>query len=165
MQRICKYCSKEYEGDPGSSACPKCVAQNKSTTLRPRQCRACGTTFQGGPRAWYCPDCRREQNRELKKTEPKRKFGDIDKCVICGGDYTVTGGLQKYCPDCRRKQKLARDMDWKRTHNQIVNEQQRRRYKDRLDSMTPEEKEAYRKKVSAVNHENYEKRKERKKND
>ena len=26
MRRICKYCGKEYDGDPGSSCCPDCAA-------------------------------------------------------------------------------------------------------------------------------------------
>ena len=48
MKRICKYCGKEYDGDPGSSCCPDCAAAQRATTLRPRTCRQCGVTFDGG---------------------------------------------------------------------------------------------------------------------
>lgn len=107
MQRICKYCGAEYSGDPGSTACPACVAKLRSSTIRDRVCRSCGVTFPGGPRAWYCPDCRvvrrRESDRrhsQAVKTGEARKIGSTDLCQICGQPYTVTGSLQKYCPDC-----------------------------------------------------------------
>jgi hypothetical protein len=29
-----------------------------------------------------------------------RPLGSMDKCVICGRDYVVTGSPQRYCPDC-----------------------------------------------------------------
>lgn len=104
MLRICRNCRLEYDGDPGSTLCPSCVAEGKKTTIRPRVCRECGITFPGGPRAWYCPDCRsdrrRAQNRHRRKTGTARPLGSIDLCTICGGEYTVTSGLQRYCPAC-----------------------------------------------------------------
>lgn len=70
-----------------------------------RICRTCGKSFKGGPRAWYCPDCREERQKEreakYRRGEPKRHLGSIDKCLICGKEYTVESGLQKYCPDCQ----------------------------------------------------------------
>lgn len=30
MKKICKYCGATYDGDPGSSACPDCVAARKA---------------------------------------------------------------------------------------------------------------------------------------
>lgn len=107
MQRLCKYCGAEYSGDPGSAACPDCVAKLRSTTIRPRVCRACGVTFPGGPRAWYCPSCRAERQRahdlaykRRAKAGTARKIGSEDICEICGGAYVVTSGLQRYCPAC-----------------------------------------------------------------
>ena len=107
MLKNCKYCGKQYEGDPGSSCCPDCAAAQRSTTIRDRICRTCGVVFPGGPRAWYCPTCRAERqrkaNREHKARERAnkvRKLGSTDYCIICGKPYTVTGGLQRYCPDC-----------------------------------------------------------------
>lgn len=104
MRRICRTCGREYDGAPGSTLCPSCVSDGKKTTIRDRICRTCGATFPGGPRAWYCPSCREErkrgQQRIQKRKGPARLLGSIDKCVICGGEYIVTGGLQKYCPAC-----------------------------------------------------------------
>ena len=104
MLRICRTCRREYEGDPGSTLCPSCVAEGKKSTIRPRVCRECGITFPGGPRAWYCPACRidrrREQDRLRRKAGTARPLGSIDICPICGGEYTVTNGLQRYCPAC-----------------------------------------------------------------
>lgn len=104
MRRICKYCGAEYSGDPGSTACPDCVATLRSTTIRDRTCRTCGVIFPGGPRAWYCPDCRaarkRESDRRHKCAGSSRKIGSTDICQICGKPYAVASGLQKYCPDC-----------------------------------------------------------------
>lgn len=104
MKRICKYCGKTYEGDPGSSACPECVAERKKTTIRDRVCRQCGKTFPGGPRAWYCPECRkvrmRERNARHKSAGTARPLGSIDKCEVCGKEYVVNSGRQRYCPQC-----------------------------------------------------------------
>ena len=104
MRRICKYCGKTYEGDPGSSACPECVAKRKKTTVRDRVCRQCGKVFPGGPRAWYCPECRkvrtREQNIRHKRAGAARPLGSVDKCESCGREYIVNSGLQRYCPQC-----------------------------------------------------------------
>lgn len=107
MKRICKYCGAEYSGDPGSTACPGCVAKNRINVIRDRICRACGVTFPGGPRAWYCPDCRAERRRETDRKNKQaaklgatRKIGSTDLCVVCGKPYIVASGLQKYCPTC-----------------------------------------------------------------
>lgn len=139
MQRICKYCGKEYGGGPGSSACPDCVAKHKQSTLRARQCRSCGVTFQGGPRAWYCPDCRYERNlvrdREHKRNGPQRLLGSMDKCVICGGEYIVSGGLQRYCPSCAPE--AVREID----------RAQARQWQ--ADNMTPQERKDTRKAATA----------------
>lgn len=104
MKRICKYCGKTYEGDPGSSACPECVADRKKTTIRDRVCRQCGRTFPGGPRAWYCPECRAERRRESAERQRRRgtqrPIGSIDRCEVCGGEYVVNSSRQRYCPQC-----------------------------------------------------------------
>lgn len=139
MLRICKYCGREYRGDPGSSACPECVAAGRRTTIRPRVCRQCGATFPGGPRAWYCPDCRRERklvrDREHQRNKSKRPIGSVDRCVICGGEYIVASGAQKYCPDCApeatREAIRAQSRKWAAENN------------------TPEERMAVRKKAAA----------------
>lgn len=121
MLRICRKCGKEYTSYPESSLCPTCVAEAKKTTLRTRVCRTCGTSFQGGPRAWYCPSCRKEReqerNRRHKRNGPARLLGSIDQCVVCGGDYVVSSGLQKYCPACAPAEYKALDNAQSRAWN------------------------------------------------
>lgn len=104
MQRICKYCGCIYAGKPGSSACPDCVKNLRSTSLSVRVCKECGISFIGGPAAKYCPICRQQRkaiaNRQCKRNGSKRPLGSIDLCEVCRQPYTVTGPRQKYCPDC-----------------------------------------------------------------
>ena len=104
MRRICKYCGAEYDGDPGSSACPDCAARVKKSVLGIRVCRQCGISFSGGPRAFYCPECRalraKESAARQRKYGTARPLGSVDQCVVCGKDYVVSSGTQKYCPAC-----------------------------------------------------------------
>lgn len=139
MQRICKYCGNTYDGNPGSSACPDCVAAQKKTTIRPRTCRQCGKTFPGGPRAWYCPDCRHERRKAAdirsKRNGPARPIGSTDTCEICGAAYTVNSGRQRYCPACAAD--AIRENDRK----------QSRRWQ--AENTTPAERKAVRKAAAA----------------
>lgn len=117
MKRVCKYCGKAYEGDPGSSACPECVAKNNRTTIRQRVCSVCGATFMAGPSSKFCPDCladrKREQAARRRRTGTARPLGSTDKCLACGQEYIVTGGRQKYCPGC--SEQAIRENDRKKT--------------------------------------------------
>ena len=125
MLRICKYCGKQYEGDPSGSCCPECAAAQRVTTIRDRICRTCGAIFPGGPHAWYCPSCRAERtrkaNREHKaraRANKVRKLGSTDYCVVCGKPYVVNGGLQHYCPDCAPDAVRALDREASKAWNQ-----------------------------------------------
>lgn len=107
MRRICRYCGRQFEGDPGANACPDCVESRRHVVMLPRICRTCGIIFRGGPRAWYCPECRaerrRQHDREAKsraKAGATRPIGSTAYCDACGMPYSVRGGLQRYCPDC-----------------------------------------------------------------
>lgn len=104
MRRICKYCGTEYDGAPGSSACPECAARVKRSVVRTRVCRQCGTQFPGGPRAFYCPSCRAmrqvEADRRYRESGAHRPLGSIDRCSVCGRDYVVKSSRQNYCPLC-----------------------------------------------------------------
>lgn len=122
MKRICKYCGKEYEGAPGSSACQECVAEHKKTTLRDRICRQCRRTFLGGPRAWYCTECRAERRREADRRHRRngttRPIGSMDYCLICGGEYVVNSATQRYCQKCAseavRQKDRKQSIEWNR---------------------------------------------------
>lgn len=139
MKRICKYCGKEYDGDPGSSACPECAERVKKSVVRSRVCRQCGREFPGGPRAWYCPECRAERQRETsarcKRSGAQRPLGSMDKCAVCGKEYVVKSGLQKYCPECAHE--AVRSIDRK----QSIEWQQK--------NTTPEQRKAQRKAATA----------------
>lgn len=112
MLHICRQCNVQYEGSPGSSLCPECVAKNRKSVIRDRTCRGCGSTFPGGPRAWYCPDCRLERQKEAKRRYihgAARPIGSTDLCAVCGGSYTVNSGRQRYCPACAKDATKAVD--------------------------------------------------------
>lgn len=101
----CKKCGKLFSATKEEQTlCGECIAQAKSTTLRPRTCRECGETFSGGPRAWYCPTCRairqKEAAKRYRQNGPARPLGSIDHCIICGKEYVVESGNQHYCPAC-----------------------------------------------------------------
>lgn len=116
-QRSCQACGKPFYGAKDSFYCPDCAKGRKSdTAIRIRTCQDCGIEFPGGPRARRCPECaykaQKEVNKQHKAIGTKRSLGSIDKCAICGGDYTVVSGRQKYCPSCRREGVL----EWQREH-------------------------------------------------
>lgn len=116
--RACQVCGKPFYGTQDHNYCPECARQKKlDTIVRMRVCQDCGKEFPGGPRARRCPDCsyraQREADRLHKKMGTKRRIGSIDRCEICGAEYTVTSGRQKYCSDaCQREAVLK----WQRDH-------------------------------------------------
>ena len=93
--------------------------------MRPRTCLTCGAAFPGGPRARYCPTCRAERQktreRKYQASGYSRHLGDIDNCVICGGEYVIRSGLQKYCPKCApdavREVDRAQSNRWNAEHD------------------------------------------------
>lgn len=142
MRRVCKYCGREYEGDPNGVCCPDCAAAQRKTSIRERVCCVCGKTFPGGPSARYCPECRRERQKEInrrhKKNGPARKLGSTDLCAVCGNPYIVASGLQKYCKDCAaeaiRKRDNERSLEWNRAN---TTPEQRRLERNRAIAQIP----------------------------
>lgn len=121
--RACQDCGKPFYGAGDYHYCPACAKLKKlDTVVRIRICQDCGAEFYGGPRARRCPACayraQQETNRRHRKTGAKRPIGSIDKCEICGQEYTVVSGRQKYCSDaCQRIGVLA----WQREHKKGYN--------------------------------------------
>ena len=117
-KRACQVCGKTFYGSKDFYYCPECAKIKKlDTVVKIRTCQDCSIEFYGGPRARRCPDCaykaQQETGRRHKKAGTRRPLGSIDKCVICGAEYTVVSGRQKYCSDsCQRKGVLA----WQREH-------------------------------------------------
>lgn len=122
-KRACQVCGKPFYGGTDNFYCPECARAKKlDTVAKIRTCQDCGVKFYGGPRARRCPDCayraQQETNRLHKKRGTMRLLGSIDKCAICGKEYTVVSGRQKYCSDvCQRKGVL----EWQREHKKGYN--------------------------------------------
>lgn len=122
-KKACQVCGKSFYGGSDYFYCPQCAKDKKlDTVVRIRTCQDCGIEFWGGPRAKRCPDCayiaQQETKKMHKKRGPLRPIGSIDKCVICGNEYTVVSGRQKYCSvHCQRKGVL----EWQREHKRGYN--------------------------------------------
>lgn len=54
-----------------------------------------------------------------------RPLGSIDTCIVCGGEYTVTGPNQRYCPDCApcavMEVDAAQGLDYYEAHKDDIN--------------------------------------------
>ncbi len=123
-KRACQVCGKLFYGSTDCYYCPECAKIKRSdTVVKIRTCQDCDVKFFGGPRARRCPDCaskaQSETTRRFKKRgKAVRPLGSIDKCVICGKEYTVVSGRQKYCSDiCQRKGVL----EWQKEHKKGYN--------------------------------------------
>lgn len=139
MKKICKYCGAIYDGDPGSSACPDCVAARNRTTIATRICSICGAAFQAGPSSKFCPVClaerKKEQAARRRRNGTARPLGSTDKCQACGAEYIVKSGRQKYCPACSAEEIRKNDRLQSRRWN--------------ADNLTPEARKAVRKAAAA----------------
>lgn len=135
---ICRRCGKPFYGARDVFYCQDCSKLQKTdTVVRMRTCKDCGVTFPGGPRAMRCPDCSKYARAHHKHRPTKRSIGSIDKCVICGKEYTVASGRQMYCSsECQRLGTLA----WQREHKkgyaqksgQDVKKRERRKSKQKI---------------------------------
>lgn len=135
-KRACQVCGKPFYGGADAHYCPECARVKKiDTVVKIRACQDCGIEFYGGPRARRCPDCAYramiEAGKRHKKSGTKRPLGSIDKCAVCGKEYTVVSGRQKYCSDaCRRVGVLEWQRERKKGYNkasgQDVKKQERR---------------------------------------
>lgn len=117
-KRACQVCGKPFYGSKDYHYCPTCAKAKKlDTVVKLRACKDCGVEFFGGPRARRCPDCAHkaqiEASRRRREAGTKRPLGSIDKCVICGKEYTVVAGRQKYCSDACQRQGV---LEWQREH-------------------------------------------------
>lgn len=70
-----------------------------------KTCLECGETFEGGSAAKYCLACRYVRQLQAaarcRKLGSMRKIGSVDKCQICGAEYTVKSPNAMYCKKCR----------------------------------------------------------------
>lgn len=140
--RACQVCGKPFYGSTDCYYCPACARVKKlDTVVKIRTCHDCGVEFYGGPRARRCPDCahkaQQETNRQHKRSGAKRPLGSVDRCAICGAEYTVVSGRQKYCSDsCQRKGVLAWQKEHKRGYSkssgQDIKKQERRKQAQKI---------------------------------
>lgn len=112
-KRVCQKCGKPFYGSKDRFYCEECAKLLKSNVMRVRTCQDCGTEFIGGPRAKRCPDCAEYARTHKKRKPTARPLGSIDKCALCGAEYTVRSGRQKYCSEtCQR----IAVKEWQREH-------------------------------------------------
>lgn len=140
--RACLICGKPFQGNTGCYYCSECAKMKKAdTVVRIRTCKDCGAEFPGGPRAKRCPDCAHkaqlETDRRHRQTGTRRPLGSIDKCIICGQEYTVTSGRQKYCSEaCQRKGVLAWQKEHKKGYSkqsgQDIKKMERRKHAEKI---------------------------------
>lgn len=130
--RACQECGKPFYGSGDYYYCPECAKKKRlDTVIKIRICQDCGVEFYGGPRAKRCPGCaykaQQETNRRHKKVGTKRSIGSVDKCVICGQEYTVTSGRQKYCSDvCMQIGVKAWQKEQKRGYNKKTGQEEKK---------------------------------------
>lgn len=137
-KKTCQLCGRSFFGGSDCYYCPECAKIKKSdTVIRIRVCQDCNTEFFGGPRAMRCPDCAYMAKVHYKRKPTARPIGSIDKCIICGKEYTVISGRQKYCSDaCQREGVL----EWQRRHKkgyhklsgQDARKQERRKHTQKI---------------------------------
>lgn len=141
-KKACQVCGKPFSGGTDCHYCPECARARKSdTVVKIRTCQDCGVDFFGGPRARRCPDCaytaKLENGRCHRKNGTMRPIGSIDRCEVCGKEYSVVAGRQKYCSIvCQRKSVL----EWQREHKkgyakssgQDVKKQERRKQTQKI---------------------------------
>lgn len=124
-KRACQVCGKPFYGYRDNFYCPDCAKIKRSdSVVKMRVCKDCGVEFLGGPRAKRCPECayvaQQETDRQHKKIGTMRPIGSVDKCVICGSEYTVKSGRQKYCSEiCQRKGVLEWQKEHKRGYDKL----------------------------------------------
>lgn len=130
--KACQVCGRPFCGGPDLFYCPDCAKVKKSdTVIRIRRCQDCGAEFSGGPRAKRCPDCAYAAKSKHRNGPAMRPVGSMDKCLICGKEYSVSSGRQKYCsPACQRKGVLEwqreRKKGYAKASGQDVKKQKRR---------------------------------------
>ena len=112
-KRVCQKCGKPFYGSKDRFYCEECAKQLKSNVMRVRICQDCGAEFVGGPRAKRCPGCAEYARTHKKRKPTARPLGSIDKCALCGAEYTVTSGRQKYCSDACQHIAVKQ---WQREH-------------------------------------------------
>lgn len=106
MIRKCKRCGKEFTpNSPSRYLCDECLKKkNITNVLREKTCQICGRKVDGYLATKYCPECsvqrRNERQRMYRQKGFTRHVGDVDRCVRCGAEYVVQGGVQKYCKSC-----------------------------------------------------------------
>lgn len=145
------------------------------------KCERCGNeyTVTGGLQK-YCPDCAEEAIRENdraksrewnaanldydKRREDRQNATAYIKCLICGKEFQPNEGSPVTCsPECAKRLRTQNHAEWEAKNRDQRREDQRNRYRKKIDAMTAEERAEYRKNTNERARENYKKRKEKEK--
>lgn len=95
-------------------------------------CKDCQDEFLGYLPQKYCETCRKDHVRYINKgqdSDTVRRYGCTDRCLHCGKEYIIAGGIQKYCPDCKHEiaKKRAREHYHKNKDKVLALQSQRRK--------------------------------------
>lgn len=137
-KKACQICGNSFYGGRDCFYCPKCAKDKKAdTVVKIRICQDCHIEFFGGPRAKRCPDCAYIAQIHHERKPTMRPIGSVDKCVICGNEYTVVSGRQKYCSEiCQRKGVLEWQREHKKNYHKIsgqnIKKQERRKQAQKI---------------------------------
>lgn len=176
--RACVVCERFFPGGPSAKYCPDCRIERKRERDRAWRkrgaarpigstdiCIVCGESYTvtGGLQK-YCPGCAEEAikakdrqasiawNRENTTVEGRRaerqQHSATIICIICGKPFVPTNRSKCCSAECadklRRKNMAKRETE----HREERNEYHRRKYNEKVKSMTPEEYRAYRNSIN-----------------
>lgn len=121
--RACLRCGSPFYGSKDFFYCPSCT-ENRKINKPPlaKICKDCGAEFVGYSNERRCSRCVEAALQESYRKYwdnggTQRPMGSIDKCVLCGKEYTVRSSSQKYCSDdCRRMANIPKQKEYKKIY-------------------------------------------------
>lgn len=121
--RACMMCGKPFFGALDHFYCPTCTEDRKiNKPPLAKICKDCGSEFVGYSNERRCSRCVEAALQESYRKYwdnggTQRPMGSIDKCVLCGKEYTVRSSSQKYCSDdCRRMANVPKQKEYKKIY-------------------------------------------------
>lgn len=143
---LCVVCGGKYTVKSGNQHyCPGCAEEAVRVIDRQQS------------KDWNAANTTPEVRRELRQAQAAELL-----CVICGRPYVPNSASLTCSAECAVKNRRRKRKAWEKENTDALNAYQRDRYAKKLESMTVEERTAYREKVNATARENYRKRKAKK---
>lgn len=137
--RICMECGEAFYGIRDQFYCPSCAKSRKvNKPAIKKDCKDCGAEFwTHSANAKRCSKCAEVEKQEAKmrysKRGKRRSLGSIDRCVLCGKEYTVTSPTQRYCSsECRNTDYRPKKNERAREYSRISETKKRRKQVESL---------------------------------